>query len=73
MIKITIKAFGPKLQSELRIEKDDEGSRQIFVDDDFWRLEPLKKFFLQNPEVAEYAWQKAGQDDLSLDKSAPEP
>jgi len=73
MIKITIKAFGPKLQSELRIEKDDKGSRQIFVDDDFWRLEPLKKFFLQNPEVAEYAWQKAGQDDLPLDKSAPEP
>jgi len=64
-MEVLIQAFGPKLHSELRIEKDGD-SRRIFVQDDFWRLEPLKKFFIENPDVAEFAWQKACQDNLAL-------
>ena len=71
-MEILIQAFGPKLQSELRLEKDGD-SRRIFVQDDFWRLEPLKKFFMENPDVATFAWQKAGQGVLPLDETRPKP
>ena len=71
-MEILIQAFGPKLQSELCIEKDGE-SRRIFVQDDFWRLEPLKKFFIENTDVAEFAWQKARQVVLPLDERRPKP
>lgn len=70
-MKITTQVFGPKLQSEIRIEKDGD-SRQIFVQDDFWALEPLRKFFLQNPAVAEFAWQNACQGRSALDKTPTE-
>ena len=71
-MEILIQAFGSKLQSELRVEMDGE-SRRIFVQDDFWRLEPLKKFFIENPDVAIFAWQKAGQVVLPLDETRPKP
>ena len=65
-MKISINIFGSKLQAELRIEKDNV-SQRIFVEDDPWKLEPLKRYFIENPVVAEFALQQACLKNSTVD------
>ena len=71
-MKVFIKLFPPKLEAELRIEKDNI-SQRIFVEDDPWRLEPLKRYFVENPAVAEFALQQVCLKNSIVDGQSSKP